>query len=216
MDSELTVVPESPDCWCVVCEGLVDVAAVGGVPGPVLFLGALVSVGQDLLPGDDVLLHHLAEENVVDLDVMRRESVVQETGREHHVVPVEPELSSVLRVEHVLVTGLRESAPSEDHAGGPEEHEQPRVVEGTVAKTDESGADGAHHGVDTENGHPEVVDDSEGSVEGVLAVLSLAHLQALEDTPDKAWSLRQSLVHEVLKTAGVSQYEGLNSLRHIK
>ena len=88
----------------------------------------LVSLGKDILSGLDVLLDHLTEENVVDFNVMRRESVVQETRREHHVVSVEPELSSVLLVELVLFTGVGELAPSEDHSCGPEVAEESGVV----------------------------------------------------------------------------------------
>ena len=52
----------------------------------------------------DILFKHFGEENVVDFDIMRRESVMQETWWEHHIVSVEPEFGAILSVEHVLVS----------------------------------------------------------------------------------------------------------------
>jgi hypothetical protein len=46
--------------------------------------------------------------------------------------------------------------------------------------------------------NPEVVDDSECSVEGVLAVLTRANLDSFEDPPNEAASFGESLVDEVL------------------
>ena len=140
---------------------------------------------------------------------------MQEVRGEHHVVSVEPELGAVLRVEHVLVPGLLESAPGEDEGGRPEEDVEPGVVEGAVASADEPGANGSHDTVDSEDAHVHVVDYSEGTVEDVVRVLSLAHLQSFEHSTNEAWSLGQSLVDEELEALCVFQQKGLNSLRHL-
>ena len=161
------------------------------------------------MSGDDVLLHHLAEEDVVDFDVMGRQTVVKERGWEHHVVSVEPELGSILSVEHVLVSGLAESASGEDEHGCGEVDKETGVVKSAVHVSEESGTNGTHSSVDSEDRHPHVVDHSESSVEGVGGVLSLAHLEGLEESTDNSRSLSQSLVYEVLKRAGVFEEPGL-------
>ena len=55
----------------VVGKSFVDVVGVGGESSPLLLHGVAVSLCQELLSGRNVLLHHLAEKDVVDFDVMR-------------------------------------------------------------------------------------------------------------------------------------------------
>ena len=137
---------------------------------------------------------------------------MEETWREHHVVSIEPELGSILSVEHVLVSRLAESASSHDHARGPDVYVKSRVVKRTISSSEEPRSNWSHDSVDSEDAHPHVVDHSESSVEGMLGVFSLAHLEALEDSTNKAWSNGESLIHEVLKASSVSQKPSLKSL----
>ena len=202
--SEQTLRSESLDRVRVLLERLVDIVRIGGISSSLLLGRALVSLVKNLLSRNDVLLHHLACENVIDFDEMCRESIVEEVRWEHHVVSVEPELSTVLGVEHVLVPSLLESAPGQHHGSGPEEDVQASVVQWAIASADESGSDWSHDTIDSEDAHPHVVDHSEGTVEHVVRVLSLAHLQGLENSANETWSLGQSLVYQELKALCVS------------
>ena len=169
-----------------------------------LFGSAVVSVGEDLLSGNDVLLKHLTEENVVDFDVMCRQTVVQETWWEHHVVSLEPELGSILGIKDSLVSLVLESASSQNHHGAPEIAEQSGVVEWSIAQTSqELAAMWSSYCVPVESLYPEVVDNLECSEEGVGAVLSFADLQVLENSTNETWSGGESLVNEVLETTSV-------------
>ena len=105
------------------------------------------ALSQDLLLGDQELAQHLREEDVVDLDVVRRQPVVEEGRREHHVVAVEPELDAVLPVEGVHVSRPLEAAPGEDVQRDEEVDQQTGVVERAVHTTEEARAtdrDGYH------------------------------------------------------------------------
>ena len=213
--SEVSVLSESFDDNGVVSEWLVDVVGVRDVPSSLDLLGRLVSLGKQFLSGHDVLLQHLAEEDVVDLDVMCRHPVVQETGWEHHVVPVEPKVGAVLVVESVLVSLVLESASGDDHCSAPEVAEQGGVVQRSVAETcQESASNWSGGSVDMEDLHPEVVDDLEGSEESVLTVLSSSHLDALEESSDEAWSSGESFVDQVLEATCVFENPVLESLGH--
>ena len=161
------------------------------------------------MSGHDVLLHHLAEEDVVDFDIMGRETVVKERWWEHHVVSVEPELSSILCVEHVLVSGLAESASGENEHGCGEVDKETGVVKSAIHVSEESGTNGTHSSIDSEDRHPHVVYHSKSSVEGMSGVLSLAHLEGLEEPTNNSRSLSQSLIYEVLKRAGIFEEPGL-------
>ena len=140
---------------------------------------------------------------------------MQERGWEHHVVSVEPELSSILSIEHILVSSFAESASGEDKHGRGEVVKEARVVKSAIHVSEESGPNWTHGSVDTEDRHPHVVHHSESSVESVGGVLSLAHLEGLEESSNRAGSHGKSLIDQVLKGAGVFEQPSLYSLRHI-
>ena len=98
-----------------------------------LFLTASISFVQDFLSGNDILFKHLGEKDVVDFNVMCRNSIVEETWWEHHLISVIPELNTILRVEVHLISSVDESASSENTEGGPEVAEKSWVVQWTVA-----------------------------------------------------------------------------------
>ena len=102
--SELSGDSESLDDIGVFFEALIYIVGVSDVFGGLLLFAAEISFGKDIFSSVDILLKHFGEENVVDFDIMCRESVMQETWWEHHVVSVEPEFGAILSVEHVLVS----------------------------------------------------------------------------------------------------------------
>ena len=202
---------ESLNSTGIVLEGLENVAWVGNILGSVFLKRGKVSISKEFFSSDDVFLHHFAEENVIDLNVMCRNPVVEERWWEHHVVSIEPEFSTILGVEHVLVSGFVESASSEDHASSPDVYIKAGVVQWTVSSSKESRSNWSHSAIDSEDAHPHVVDNSESSMEGVLGIFSLAHLKSLEDSSNKTWSNGELLIYEVLKASGVSQEPSLKS-----
>ena len=149
--SEVAVSSESLDGVGVLLEWLIDIVRVGHVSGSLLLFTAEISLSKDLLSCNDVLLEHLGEEDVVDLNVMCRNSIVQEVWWEHHVVSIEPELDTVLGVESDIVSSVLESASGEDHSGGPEVAEKTWVVQRSISSAEESGSDWSHVSVDTED-----------------------------------------------------------------
>ena len=140
---------------------------------------------------------------------------MQEAGWEHHVVAVEPELNSVLRVERVLLSSPRESASRENHGSAPAVDPEAAVVDWTIAEGEETGANRSHHTVRSENANPHVVRHSESSVQGVRSVFSLAHFDSLEESSDGAGSLSHHIIDEVLEATRVGEEPGLESLRHL-
>ena len=112
--SEFAVVLHTLDSVVVSVHGLVDVVGVGGVTSSLFLVGVSVSFGEDFTTSYLVFFDHLHCENVVDLDVMRRNTVVQEVGREHHVVARVPELWVILAVEVEHIAGTDESEASHD------------------------------------------------------------------------------------------------------
>ena len=122
----------SLDLVVVSSHRLVNIVGVQDVLGSLLEVGVSLSVGENFLSGDLVALEHLDVEDVVDFDVMSGESVVQERGREHHVIASIPELGVVLGVEHAQVSASDESESGDDEASEPEPHEHAGVVEGSL------------------------------------------------------------------------------------
>ena len=61
---------------------------------------------------------------MVDLNVVSGDAVVEEVGREHHVVALVPELRVVLVVEVQDVAGADEAEARHDQEGQPEPHEK--------------------------------------------------------------------------------------------
>ena len=62
--------------------------------------------------------------------------------------------------------------------------------------------------------HPDVVENSKGSKEGVSRVFSFSDLEMLENSTNQTWSLSKSLIDQVLEACGVSQEPVLNSSCH--
>ena len=142
-----------------------------------------------------VLLDHLVEENVINLDVVSRYSVVQEVRGEHHSVSLEPELGAILVVEFVNDSVLLEGGRRQKGQGGEDVHEQSSVIKRSIALAEEPRSDGSHEAKNLVLLDPEEVDHSPESVEGVSAVLSLAHLDGLEESSNATGSLGQFLIH---------------------
>ena len=212
--SELAVSHESLDDRGVVRQGLVDVVRVGDELSPLLLRSAFLALIQDFLLGDEETTQLLGEEDVVDLDVMRREPVVQEGRREHHVVAIEPELDTILSVECVLITSPLEAAPGKNVHGDKEVYQKSGVVERATAQSEEARADGSHGSEYLEHTHPHIVDDAEGAMERMLRVLTWSHLHAAEQRTNRSASLREALIDNVLEVGGVSQQPALELVRH--
>ena len=117
--SEKSVILETLNLIVILAEWLPNVVGVSCVLVGAFLSCASVSLSEDLPTSDLVLLDHLNGEDVIDLNVMGRDAVMKEVGWEHHVVSIEPEFSSVLRVESVLVSRFLESASSENHTSAP-------------------------------------------------------------------------------------------------
>jgi len=98
---------------------------------------------------------------VVDLDVMGGDPVVEELGREHHVVTSVPEFGVVLSVELEDVTGADEAEAGHDETRAEGVHEDGRVVQGRVSESAEAGEGSAHLRKDLVTHHPEVVNNAE-------------------------------------------------------
>lgn len=134
--SEQAVVLESLDLVIIRAHCFVDVVRVSDVFGSSLIIRVSFSFFEDFLSCKLVSLHHLNCENVVDFDVVSRDSVVQEVGWEHHVVSGVPELRVILSVEGHGVSGTDESETRHDQDGGPEVHEESGVVQGTLGNSE--------------------------------------------------------------------------------
>jgi hypothetical protein len=168
-----------------------------------------ITLSEDLHTGTLVLLHHFNSENVVDFDVVGGDAVVQEVGREHHIVASIPELGLVLRVEEQDISGTNEVETRHDCHGGEAVDEETGVVQRTVRIVDETRECGSHHSVDLVDLNPVVVGDLECSAHRVRAHVTRSHLQKLEDGANEAASLGETLVDEVLETSRVPEEERL-------
>lgn len=80
-----------------------------------LFLSASVSLSQDLTTGHVILFEHFNSENVIDLNIMGRDTIVKEVGWEHHVVTSIPELRLILLIEGKYIAMSNETESSEDN-----------------------------------------------------------------------------------------------------
>ena len=69
---------ESEDLDSIVFEWLEHVVLVVDVLSSLNLLRESVSLLEEFFSGNDILLEHLSEENVVDFDIMCRESVMEE------------------------------------------------------------------------------------------------------------------------------------------
>jgi len=154
---------------------------------------------------------------VVDLNIVSRDAVVQEVGREHHVVSLVPELRVVLVVELHDIARADESEARDDQSCEPEPHEEGRVVERTLRGTNyEAREDWTHHSEGVIDLNPVVVYDTECAAESVSRVLTLTHLEGASDLTDETASLCETLVDDVLHRLEATALEepSLKSLRH--
>ena len=133
-----------------------------------------------------VLLHHLDGKDVVDFDVMGRKAIVQEVGREHHVVASVPKLRVVLGIEKQNVARADETEPTEHHHAAEQIHEQTREVQRSVLHAHEAREDGTHHAELLVDHYPEIVGYAESSKQCVRAVLARSHFNSTGDSSDKA------------------------------
>lgn len=164
-----------------------------------------LTLSEDLDTGTLVLLHHFDGEDVVDLNVMGGDAVVQEVGREHHVVSGEPEFRLILGIEEEDIAGTNEVEFGEYHQSAQEVHSEARVVQGTACIADKARKYGSHHGEPLVLHHPEVVCNSHESTKGVRAHLTGSHLEELGNSADKTGSLSETLVDKVLETSRVPE-----------
>ena len=124
---------------------------------------------------------------------------MQEVGREHHVVTSVPKLRVVLGVEKQHVTRADKAEATEDHHAAEEVHEQARVVQWSVLHSDEAREDWTHHSKLLVDHNPEIVGNSESSKQSVRAVLTRSHFDGTSNSADKARSLCETLVYEILE-----------------
>ena len=114
--------------------------------------------------------------DVVDLNEMGRETVVQKVGREHHAVTSIPELGLILLIEVHDLSTADESESAEDHVSRNNPNEETRVVQGSILQTNKAREHGSLHAQSLVNHQPPVVHQAHDAAEGVLAILTLAHL----------------------------------------
>ena len=122
--SEEAVRLQSSEFVVIGTKRLIDIVGVGDVLGVLDLITLSIAVGEDLLAGGLISLHHLDGEDVIDLNVMSGDAVVQEVGGEHHVVALVPELGVVLVVEVQDIAGTNETEARDDQEGQPEPHEE--------------------------------------------------------------------------------------------
>ena len=189
----------------ILTHGLVHIVSVRDESSTSLLLGALLSLSKNFSSGDLVLPDHLNSKDVVDLDVMSRDPVVQEGGREHHVISGEPEFGLILIVEVHDVSGTIKSESGENASGGKTVHEHSRVVQGCVLVANKARQNGTHHSEDLVRVNPQVVGDSESLEHSVTGVLTGTNFNSLEHASNKTSSSGESLIDEVLKSGGVTE-----------
>ena len=127
---------------------------------------------------------------------MCRESVVQETWWEHHVVSLKPEQSTILTVECLLISSMSESASGKDHSSAPNVAIECSVVQWAVSKVgEEARTNWSHDTIDMEDLHDKPIDNSEYSMECMCTVLSSAYFNSFEDSSDETWSSSKSFIN---------------------
>lgn len=196
MNSELVGVLHALNLAVVLAaEGLVHVVLVGNVLGALNLVAVGVTLGQNDSAGDLVLLHHLDAEDVVDFDVMRGETVVQEVWWEHHVVTLVPEFWVVLSVEVVQVTAAHEAEAGENNHGSPHPHEHTGNVDWTLGHAEETGRHWSHHGDCLVAENPVPVHHLHHTAERVLSHLALTEGVEASESSDSARALRETLIN---------------------
>ena len=106
---------------------------VAYVFGSLLFLGSLITLGQNVFSCKDIFLHHFTEVDIVNLDEMSRHSVMKETWWEHHIISVVPELNTILTIKGHHVSCSVESTSSKDHTCAPSIDPEATIVDWTIA-----------------------------------------------------------------------------------
>lgn len=114
VSSEFSIIFHTLDSIVILGKGFVDVVGVGGVHGSLFQIGVGITFSKNFFTGGLVFFDHLDGENVIDFDVMSGNTVVQEVGREHHVVARVPELWVILSVEVENISSADESETSHD------------------------------------------------------------------------------------------------------
>ena len=120
---------------------------------------------------------------------------MQKWWREHHIVPSIPKFRVILSIESESVSGSYESKSSYNEDSCQEIEEHARVVKGAILGTKESGEHRSNDWNGVVDLNPKVVNNSEGSVKSVLAILPRAHFNSLENSANKSWSFTKSLIN---------------------
>ena len=187
MESEKTIIFHAFDPVIILAsERFVDVVGIGCVERPLDLVGVGLALCDDLTARVLVLLHHLDGKDVVDFDVMGRKAIVQEVGREHHVVASVPELRIVLGIEKQNVARADEPEPTENHHATEKVHEQTREVQRPVLHAHEAREYGTHHTKLLVDHHPEIVCYAESSKHCVRTVLARTHFDSASNPTDEA------------------------------
>ena len=122
--SENSVIFGALNLVIVLSEWLPDIVRVGCVLCGAFFLSACISLSQDLSASDLVLPDHFNGEDVINLDVMGRDTVMEDVGWEHHVVTRVPELWLILLIEGEYVARSDEAESTQDHVCAEEPDEK--------------------------------------------------------------------------------------------
>ena len=207
--SEEVVVFGALDLVVVSTKGLPDIVRVERILGGTLLLSAGISLGEHFPAGKVVLLEHFDCKNVINLDVMGRQTVLEVVGREHHAVTRVPELRLVLLVECQHVAVSDEAELGQNHGRGHPPDEDTRVVEWAILHAHKPGQVLALHSHNMVHHNPIIVDHLRKSEQTVVPVLPLADLEELEQASDCALSLSKSLVDHVLESLCVAEQERL-------
>ena len=122
--SEKSVILHALDLVIILSEWLPNIVRVRCVLSGAFFLSACISFSQYLSASDLVLPDHFNGEDVIDLNVMGRDTVMKEVRWEHHVVTRVPEFWLILLIEGEHVARPDEAESAQDHVGAEEPDEK--------------------------------------------------------------------------------------------
>ena len=122
--SEKSVILHALDLVIILSKWLPNIVRVRCVLGSAFFLSACISFSQYLSASDLVLPDHFNGEDVINLDVMGRDTVMEDVGWEHHVVTRVPELWLILLIEGEYVARSDEAESTQDHVCAEEPDEK--------------------------------------------------------------------------------------------
>ncbi len=142
-------------------------------------------------------------------------AVVQERRREEHLVAPVPEVGVVLMVEDQVVPNVvhAESAAAAQSAKEPKQ--QAGVVQRAVVRADEAGQDRAGGRHEVVGHYKPDVEEAHNPAEGMLAVLTRADLEVVEQAAKETGALGEALVDKVLQAGRVGQDPLLEALGHL-